>query len=307
MRPILVMLFVLLAGPAEANTVVVMTDRAEELGAALEVALANRRVDIAHHPSPAGDLRLDRAAAAQRAAVAASADAAVWIDLGDSIDVCAVSADGRYFRHAPISEISPRMFAAIATSLLDELLAPPEGPLDVSVNVNVSVGPAFTAPPSMPPPSPVVVDVLAPPRSAKPVRHDRTLFEIGPMITPVSYGAEATLLFPLSTRWRFGAMGTVTLVFDENLPLYGGAAELRYVGNGQRRHFDLGLLAGAASAEGDSVLFAGVRLNWMWEGETRGTSVSLAPILIFVPPEEAGADSPVVPGVWASLRWGLPL
>ena len=57
------------------------------------------------------------------AALAVGADAA----LIDDRDVCVVSADGRSFRHAPLGDASPRMFAAVATSLLDELIAPPEG------------------------------------------------------------------------------------------------------------------------------------------------------------------------------------
>src|SRR5262249_55327398 len=53
---------------------------------------------------------------------------------------CAVSADGRYFRQSQLPEGSPRMFATIATSLLDELLAPPEGDLAINVDVQVNVG-----------------------------------------------------------------------------------------------------------------------------------------------------------------------
>ena len=59
---------------------------------------------------------------------------ASWIDAND---VCVVSADGAYFRHTPLpADASPRVFAAIATSLLDELLAPPT----VNVDVNVDIG-----------------------------------------------------------------------------------------------------------------------------------------------------------------------
>jgi hypothetical protein len=133
----LVVLCILASVPARAGTIVVMEDNAD-LGAALEVALANRPVEVVLVSAPSGQLRLDRAASAQRAALEASADAAVWIDFEglETIEVCALSADGQHFRHAPITEVSPRIFAAVATSLLDELVAPPE--LDVHVNVKIT-------------------------------------------------------------------------------------------------------------------------------------------------------------------------
>src|SRR5437763_8351889 len=147
MRACLLIVALVISAPAYAghSTVVVMTDpaRAGELGSALQLALSGRSVAIASMPPPGGVLRLDRAAAAQRAAVHLGADAALWIDLApDATEVCAVSSDGRYFRHAPLAEPSSRAFAAIATSLLDELLAPPEG---VNVDVSVSVTPMAMA------------------------------------------------------------------------------------------------------------------------------------------------------------------
>src|SRR5438128_893957 len=139
MRALIILL--LLAGVAHAghSTVVVMTD--PELGSALQSALSGRGVAIATVQKPGGALRLERAAAAQRAAIEFGADAALWIDLDiGSVEVCAVSSDGRYFRHAPLPDGSPRVFAAIATSLLDELLAPPEaGAPQIAVNVDVHV------------------------------------------------------------------------------------------------------------------------------------------------------------------------
>lgn len=312
MRGILLVLCVLAAVPAHAGIVVVMTDRPAELGAALEVALANRRVDIARLPSPGGDLRLDRAAAAQRAAVAAGADAAVWIDTDGSTDVCAVSSDGRQFRHAPIGEVSPRMFAAIATSLLDELLAPPEAARDISVDVRVNVGPG-TAPVAAPSPR-VATIAPAPPANvdsaqviaaAHPsdARRARTLFEIGPMLSPVSAGAEATVLFPLAADWRIGAMGAYNKAIDMNAYVYGGAIELRHVGSGKRRHFDLGFLLGGATADHEAVTFAAVRIAWTWEGDLTSTSLGFTPMLL-----KTNSDGdPYLPGIYASLRWGFHL
>jgi hypothetical protein len=309
-----------LALPAGASRVVVMT--APELGEDLEVVLAGRRVAIAWSASPAGALRLDRAAAAQRAAVDAQASAAVWLDESERdagmVDVCAVSADGRYFRHAPLprDEASPRVFAAIATSLLDELLAPPEGiSVDVRVDVNVN-GAASTAPVvAVAPPGQAVAHLapLAPPGAyavVAPVpRRNAALFEVGPMASPVTIGVEANLLMPVSSSWRFGVMGVANVtVVDETLPILGAGLELRRTGRGDRRHFDLGFVGGVASVMegGDSnetVGFAGVRLNWTWEGAQRSTALSVSPIAVFTGEE----GDPVIPGIWASLRWGFGL
>ena len=141
MRASLIVLGVVVAAQvASASTVVVLSDpgNAPALGSALQVMLAGRGVAIATLPAPQGGLRLDRAASAQHAALSFNADAALWIysDAG-ATEVCAVSADGRYFRHAPLpvgEGDTPRMFAAIATSLLDELLSPDVVDVDVHVH-----------------------------------------------------------------------------------------------------------------------------------------------------------------------------
>ena len=46
--------------------------------------------------------------------------------------------------------------------------------------------------------------------------------------------------------------------------MYVGALEVRKVGDG-RSHFDYGLIAGAAEAEGERVEIAGARFGWTWE------------------------------------------
>src|SRR6476659_2221923 len=100
---------------AHAERVVLLADPGQgaELHSALQVALVG--VEITDMAPPQGPLRLDRAASAQRVAVSVGADAAVWID-GEANDVCAVSADGRSFRHAPLpQDPRARVFAAIAT------------------------------------------------------------------------------------------------------------------------------------------------------------------------------------------------
>jgi hypothetical protein len=126
MRRTLVLLLALGSSVADANSrVVVMTDADD--AAAVQVALAGRGIDIQIVAAPQGDLRLDRAAAAERAAVEQHAAAAVWIDaVPGSTTACVVSADGEVFRDAPLPlvEGSPRMFAAIAVSLLDEVFTP---------------------------------------------------------------------------------------------------------------------------------------------------------------------------------------
>jgi hypothetical protein len=302
---------------ASANTVVVLGDAQQDGGLvpALEVALSAQRVHVSSMPSPTGALRLERAAAAQRTARTANANAAVWVDAdAGSFDVCVVSADSGTFRHAPMPEPSPRVFAAIATSLLDELLAPAGSNLAVDVNVSVNVGadgPVTTiapvdvtmVPTRMSSNAPGVVASIDDPATS---RRDRTIFEIGPMLSPIAVGLEGSLMVPTSSTWRAGVNVGATIPFDapdRNGPIVVPSLELRHIGIG-RRHFDLGALAGGIIVTGatqDSALFAGARLGWTWEGERRGTSLSFAPIVFFVPGEV------VLPGLWASWRWSLAI
>jgi hypothetical protein len=303
--------------PAAAGhtTIVVMSDpvRAGELGSALQVALSGRGVAIASAPLPAGPLRLDRAAAAQRAAVELGADAALWIDLApDAIELCAVSSDGRYFRHTPLPpEDSARAFAAIATSLVDELLAPPEagfdldmhvhvgGPGDAPAAVAIAPGTAAYAPPAPGASVGGVEAAVADP--ALPIRGNRTLLELGPMLSPVSAGVEAEVAFPISPVFRIGAIGgaNVLLWDGQHQPVYLGALEIRRVMPGQR-HVDLGLLGGAAAINGEVAEFAGLRIGIVWEHASGSTELSLVPVM-------AKSYADYVPGGYISLRWGLPI
>jgi hypothetical protein len=298
-------------GEAEASRVVLMVDppSAGELHSALQVTLAG--VTIADLPPPEGTLRLDRAAFVQRAAIGAGADAGVWIERdGDMVEVCAVSADGRAFRHAPLPNEpdggSPRVFAAIVTSLLDEMLAPPEAGIPpITVNVQVDVG-AESAPPAPEIFAPgIAIAEPAVAESGEPIRARSTLVEVGPMLSPVSAGLEAEVTFAVGSRLRVGAMGFANmLLVDDHSPLFGGALEVRRVGLG-RRHFDVGVLGGAATAESDPVLFLALRLNVVWERAASGLGVSLAPALFFAP--VSGGGTTVGPGAWASVRWALPV
>jgi hypothetical protein len=132
----------------------------------------------------------------------------------------------------------------------------------------------------------------------------RTAIEIGPLLSPVHVGIEAALLLPVSDRWRLGAMGTAGISLDGSVPIFAGLLELRHVGSG-RRHLDIGMLGGAATAEGDTIAFVGARFDITWErANGRSTSIGIAPLLIKLVND--WGDSPF-PGVFASVRWRLPL
>jgi hypothetical protein len=292
-----------IARPAAASRVVVLADaQAGDLGSALAVALAGRGVEVTRLPPPAGSLRFDRAAAAQRAALAAIADAAVWLDLDD---VCAVSADGRSFRYAPLARdrFSPRVFAAIATSLLDELLAPPDTNVHVTVDVDVSSAAPAPAQVAVIAPPPLTLDVMPP--AAGPA--NGPILEVGPMLSPFTVGAELEILVPVSEQWRLGAIAMPNMSIDGAVSVLAGAGELRHAGTGAK-HVDLGIIAGAAIVSGDSgtdpvIKLMGLRLGYTWERSHHATTVSLCPIALVT----GDPGDPVLPGVWGSLRWGFAL
>jgi hypothetical protein len=326
MRIALVVLCLLGAvGSASASRVVVMAEpaAAADLSAALEVALAARRVAIATAAAPLGALRLDRAATAQRAAVFASADAAVWIDYeAGEIEVCAVSADGRSFRHAPLPAApdTPRVFAAIAASLVDELIVPPEGPLQVDVDVNVHVNVGTTdvaaadqrAADASDAPDRVTTPLAAPGMVDAEPTNDGVIIEAGPQITPYSVGLEGSVLFPVSPAYRlgltlaFGASGSGSY-FTPSGNSEGGegmaaaAVELRWTGP-TRKHYEVGGLVGAMTAAGDGVAIAGLRLGRAWEGRTVIAALSLTPVLIV-----ADYSSHLFPAAWLTFRLGFKL
>jgi len=321
MRASLIVLGVVVAAQvASASTVVVLSDpgNAPALGSALQVTLAGRGVAIATLPAPEGGLRLDRAASAQHAALSFNADAALWIDSdAGATEVCAVSADGRYFRHAPLpvgEGDTPRMFAAIATSLLDELLSPDAPAVDVDVHVHVDphggppgvvVAPGMQqAMPGMPQ-GMMMEQAIRAPVDGRPLM-DRTLFEIGPMISPLTIGAELGLMVPVGDAWRLGGSGSFNALLFPSASesvLASFAGELRHVGRG-RRHFDIGAVGGLALAperSSDSAPYAGARLAWSWDSAGHGRSLSIVPVLF------APKASEVFPGVYASYRWEIPL
>jgi hypothetical protein len=314
MRATWALWILLSASVAQADRIVVMIDPVD--ASALSVALAGRGAELLPLPHPEGTLRLDRAAIAQRTTVSANAQAGVWIEReAGGAEVCVVSADGRMFRHAPmpIDDSTPRVFAAIAASLLDEVLSP-EGP-NVNVDVYVTVdgervpvreGPRVAAveqPATIAPPSAVpVVAASAASESDTIYRADRRLLEVGAMLTPASVGIEAMVTFPIREQWRIGVMGTIHATADtvDPGPLVGGGVELRHVGRGQK-HWDFGPIGGVATVNGVNLTFGGFGFARTWERAGSAISLSLTPGFV----HESGKTA--LPGAWITLRWLFPI
>ncbi|MCW5809358.1 MAG: hypothetical protein KIT31_43795, partial [Deltaproteobacteria bacterium] len=261
---------------------------------------------------------LDRAASAQRATMDAQAEAGVWVEVeAGGAEVCVVSADGRLFRRAPlpVDATTPRLFAAIAASLLDEVLHPAQDlsvdvrvDVDVKVNgqsqpVQVAAAPASSAVATQWAAPGVIAPVAAAAAEPAPVaRADRTLLEIGPMLSPLSAGIEAELSFPLSERMRLGAIGALnSIIVDTPQAVLVGAVELRHVGRGMK-HNDIGLVAGMVHVAGvdERIVVVGTRLQRKWELERSAVSISLVPLVSMT-------DRQWIPGIYTSLRWDLPI
>jgi hypothetical protein len=262
-------------------------------------------------PAPDGALRLDRAAVVQHTALEARAMAGVWIEIDQgSAEVCVVSADGKQFRHAPLDSAAPRVFAAIAASLLDEILVPPEVAMP-SVNVDVHVDIDQGAPRQALAAPIISTAAIASVATLDRARTGQTLIELGPTVSPVSYGLEAEVAFPLMTpALRLGAVGSASRLFNGGFndqttgSLFAVGAELRYVGRGTT-HFDVGVMGGAAKAGTDDDIggVVSVRLSLVREGEGSGVALSLAPTWLL----GFRGNSPILTGALASLKWELPL
>ena len=307
MRVAFALLIALCSVATAGERIVVMT--AGELSSALELSLSSRHVGVATVPTPEGALRLDRAAAAQHAAMASDAGASVWIDAGD---VCVVSADGVYYRQAPLpANTTPRVFAAIATSLLDELLAPPEG-YNIAVNVDVRA-PGMPVADGRAPIAPQVSPVVATVDTIDPARWKRTLIEFGPTLSPSSYGMELELAFPVLPNLRVGVLGGISQLYDgfrddiAGTRIYDAALEIRYVGAGTT-HFDAGLAGGTITGtdgyENDTGGFAALRLSYVKEYASTAVSFSVAPMLLF---DFRGQGNDKNVGLMTSLRLELPI
>lgn len=304
------------AHAAHADTrIVVMADPADV--SALQVALAGRGTEIATRPVPEGALRLDRAAAVQRTAMDAQAIAGVWIESAPGLtEVCVVSSDGKQFRHAPLpadlDETRSRVFAAIATSLLDEVVASPAEPPAPNVGVQVDVVPPAPVPAAEPPPR--AANVSAPglaitaPAPVVDRARDRVV-EVGPMLSPATAGLEAEIALPIADHVRFGVMGGAGVTYVDPSVLYMGGAELTLVGHGSS-HFNLGVIAGLSTAtRGDGDGFAGVRFARVWQGPVHGLELSITPALYTGRSTYAPDNGQLVvsPGIWTSLRWEMPI
>jgi hypothetical protein len=292
-------LLIAMSSTAYADRVVVMTN--DDMSSALELSLASRHVEVATAAVPEGALRLDRAAAVQHAAMTSDAGAGVWIDANE---VCVVSADGAYFRHTPLPvDASPRVFAAIATSLLDELLAPPV----VNVEVNVNLGPPATVitdhPALVAQPAPQVTD-----------RSKHTLLEFGPTLSPATYGVELELAFPVMPNVRVGVLGGANQLYDgirdliNGTQMYDAAGEIRYV-NAGATHFDVGIVGGIMKGtldgmESDTGGFAALRISYTREYATTGVSFSVAPMVLF---DFRGQGTDKNVGLMSSIRLELPI
>lgn len=293
MRTAAFLVLVLCAVAHGGNRIVVMSER-NDLSSALQLALAGRQADVAAETAtPAGEQRLDRAAAAQRTAIADHADIGVWID-GDEVWV--VLADGRDVRHAPLpADASPRVFAAVTTSLIDELVAPPVAP-PVAVDVHVDVGPPAApqvAVAAQPPPA-VAPAVVAPPSlvatataAEAPVNASRTLIELGATASNASVGGQVEVLYPLTPAMRLGFLGGVSSMFEgfadtpSGSGMFDAGIELRHVGTG-KTHFDFGPeIALARGSEGDVGGLLGFRLGVARELDKMAITASIAPTYLF--------------------------
>ncbi len=300
---VVILAVVLAAHVARAETIVVMADPATELDSALRVVMVPRRVDVVGAPLPSGSLRLERAAVAQREAMRLGAHAAVWID---DADVCAVTADGRDFRHAPFSTeaASARTFAAIATSLLDEMISPEPWAQGFDVNVNVSVTPrgdrvAMVETPMLDAPGLAVV--AAPPSDVR-AHAGRAMLEAGPMLSPMTGGVQGAASLSISPAWRVVATAAANMTFDGDYTLGVFGGELRHVGRGLSKHWDVGIEGGIASPSNDPAVFAGCRIARTWEMSSTAISLGVTPMLF----KPLNYDV-MAPALYTSLRVQVPL
>jgi hypothetical protein len=297
----LALLFVISLGAvAHADgRVVAMIDDAS--AAALELTLARAHVAITMSRAPEGELALDRAAAAQRSVLAAAATAGVWIE---GNEVCVVAADGATVRRAPLPVgASPRVFAAIAASLLDELTDAPE---HLDVHLDVGPMPELAHAPGLT--TTAVIGAAPSPRTA------HSLLELGLALSPSSYGVELELSVPVTPNLRIGLIGGISQLYDgirddiAGTALYAAAGELRYAGNGDR-HFDVGLAGGVLSGTAmdysrDTGGFTALRFSYVRELPTMSLSFSLAPMVLF---DFRGQGNDLNLGVMASIKIGLPI
>jgi len=287
---------VALAGTAAAGrhaTVVVMAE--PELGAALQVAMSGRGVAIASAEAPGGDVLLARAAAAQHAALDFGATASLWVE---ERELYLVTADGRLYRHVPLTSPSARVFAAIASGLIDEMMMPGiVAPAPEAIAPPAPVGRPATAAIAPPAPRVALADGIAAPAPPAPITDpaDHTLLEVGAMVSPIHAAVEAELAWPVAGVARLGLMVGGGATFN-GYALADVGAEIRTLGHG-RSHFDLGAVAGIAltNFKNSTITYVGPRLGYTWGS----ISASLVPMYGWA--DDSPGDHG--PGLFATIRW----
>jgi len=163
---------------AQSRVLVMADEGGPDIAAALRVELANRSTEVLVSAAPAGQSRVERAASAQASARGSGSNAAVWLDTIDGaagrvpMVRVAPSADAD-FRQAPLppeGALDPRAIAMIASSLLEEMLGPPDPPpateLDIHAELDVHV--RAEAPSAVPDATPAPVPDAVPPVVAAP-------------------------------------------------------------------------------------------------------------------------------------------
>lgn len=226
-----------IAAPAEAQggLVLLLADDppAASYATALSVELVPRGARVAVLPAPRPGSIADRALSARGEARAAGADAAVWIEVeaDGSASVRAVAPDSELVAWAPLTSagVELRVFAVVASTLLDELLA---APADTSVTLTIRVPspeppapadalspPAEAAPMELAPAEPAPVE----PAPAEPARRDHYL-EIGATFAGVAIGGEVGGGLYLHRNVRLALHARATWVYLA--PTFGGALSL---------------------------------------------------------------------------------
>jgi hypothetical protein len=270
------------AARAEGWSVVLLEDgpHAGARAEALTVELAASRVPVVIGPPPSGETALLRSAAAQRAARDAHASFAVWVETTDTGDVLrAIDPESEDVRDAPLPghsrDVEPRTFAAVAASLLDELVAPAAPPVRVVVRVetptgdvhveavsNGEVGSTLPAPPapspSAPSPSAPSPSAPSPSAAAASVAAERTsvggddaplmprdglVLRLGVYTAGVALGGEVGLGYYLSEELRLSVIGLVGLELMNTSPTGLVGLDLTRVGSGRDGRFDFGAFA----------------------------------------------------------------
>lgn len=195
--------------PLALNSVVLMIgeERRNEFSEALQLELAGRPLSVSFHEAPSGETAIARAAAAQQTAQSLGAAAAIWIEQAPATAgsmgtlVRAVGSDSQEVRHALLASrydvLVPRVFAVVASSLIDELTSPPELPYAMSIpseeRADATVVEEEVAPTG---PDQDSAEQPEPPELQAAIEAE------GPQLRPVIFGFDFVPYLGLSLRWR---------------------------------------------------------------------------------------------------------